>query len=106
VACKLTHAVEQRLARWLLMTRDRMRHDELPMTHDTLARMLGVRRPTVSLAAEALRERGLIAYTRGKIVITDRTGLQAACCEHYAEFQTVYDDLFGPSLAPRWRRSD
>jgi DNA-binding transcriptional regulator YhcF (GntR family) len=84
------------------MTRDRMRGDELPMTHDTLARMLGVRRPTVSQAAEALRERGLIAYTRGKIVITDRAALQAATCEHYAEFQAVYDRLLGPALAPRW----
>jgi CRP-like cAMP-binding protein len=99
VACKVTHPVEQRLARWLLMTRDRIQGDRLPMTHDTLARMLGVHRPTISAAAEALRERGLIAYHRGRIAITDRGGLEAASCEHYAEFRVVYEQLLGP--APR-----
>lgn len=102
VACKLTHPVEQRLARWLLMTRDRLHHDELPMTHDALARMLGVQRPTVSLAAESLRRAGVIDYTRGKIVITNRSGLEAAACEHYAEFQRVYDELLQPAAWPRW----
>ena len=99
VACKVTHPVEQRLARWLLMTRDRIQGDRLPMTHDTLARMLGVHRPTISAAAEALRERGLITYHRGRIAITDRGGLEAASCEHYAEFRVVYEQLLGP--APR-----
>ena len=96
LACKLNHRVEQRLARWLLMTRDRVHDDVLPMTQDTLARMLGVHRPTISTAAEALQERGLIAYHRGKIVVTDRKGLEAASCEHYAEFRTVYEELLGP----------
>jgi CRP-like cAMP-binding protein len=93
----VSHRVQQRLARWLLMTRDRVRDDELPMTHDTLARMLGVHRPTISNAAEELRERGLIAYHRGKIAVVDRAGLEAASCEHYAQFRAVYEELLGPA---------
>ncbi len=69
------------------------------MTQETLARMLGVHRPTISHAAEALRDRGLIAYHRGRILITDRAGLEAASCEHYAEFRAVYEELLGP---PPW----
>jgi CRP-like cAMP-binding protein len=99
LVCKVTHRVEQRLARWLLMTRDRMNDDVLPMTQGTLARMLGVHRPTISQAAEALQEHGLIAYHRGRVRITDRQGLERASCEHYAEFRTVYEELLGP--APR-----
>ena len=97
LACKVIHPVEQRLARWLLMTRDRVRADELPLTNDTLARMLGVHRPTSSEAAEALRERELITYHRGQIAITDRAGLVGASCEHYAEFRAVYEELLGPA---------
>ena len=97
LACKVNHRVEQRLARWLLMTRDRVRGNDLPMTQDTLARMLGVHRPTISEAAEALRERGLITYHRGRIKLTDRAGLEAASCEHYAEFRAVYEELLGPA---------
>ena len=97
LACKVTHRVEQRLARWLLMTRDRVRGDTLPMTQDTLARMLGVHRPTISQAAEALRAQGLITYHRGKVVITDRAGLEVAACEHYAQFRAVYEELLGPA---------
>jgi CRP-like cAMP-binding protein len=101
LACKVTHPVEQRLARWLLMTRDRIQGDELPMTQDTLARMLGVHRPTISEAAEALRAREIIAYHRGRIAIVDRDALQAASCEHYEQFRVVYEELLGP--APRAR---
>jgi CRP-like cAMP-binding protein len=101
VACKVTHPVEQRLARWLLMTRDRIRADDLPLTQEALARMLGVHRPTISEAAETLRDRGLITYRRGKIAIADRAGLEAASCEHYAEFREVYEQLFGPGPGSR-----
>ena len=97
VSCKVTHPVEQRLARWLLMTRDRVRADELTMTQDILARMLGVHRPTISEAADSLRQRELIAYHRGRITITDRSGLEAASCEHYAEFRSDYERLLGPA---------
>jgi CRP-like cAMP-binding protein len=96
LACKVTHNVEQRLARWLLMTRDRVHDDELPMTQETLARMLGVHRPTISLAAEALRDRRFIDYHRGRITITDRAGLLTASCEHYQQFLGVYEELLGP----------
>jgi CRP-like cAMP-binding protein len=97
LACKVTHPVEQRLARWLLMTHDRIRGEDLPLTQDTLARMLGVHRPTISEAADALRQRDLITYHRGHVAITDRAGLEATSCEHYAEFRAVYDQLFGPA---------
>jgi CRP-like cAMP-binding protein len=101
LACKVNHPVEQRLARWLLMTRDRVRADELPMTQNTLARMLGVHRPTISEAAEALRERGLITYHRGRVAITDRDRLAAVSCEHYAQFQASYTELFGADPTTR-----
>ena len=97
LACKVTHPVEQRLARWLLMTHDRVRGEDLPLTHDTLARMLGVHRPTISQAADALRQQALIDYHRGHVAITDRAGLEAVACEHYAQFRAVYEELLGPS---------
>jgi CRP-like cAMP-binding protein len=100
LACKVNHAVEQRLARWLLMTRDRVHANELPLTQETLARMLGVHRPTISLAADSLRERGLITYHRGQIALTDRAGLEVVSCEHYEEFRRVYQELLGPIIEP------
>jgi CRP-like cAMP-binding protein len=96
-ACRVVHTTEQRLARWLLMTRDRMATDELPLTHELLARMLGVRRATVSVSAAALQGRGLIRYRRGQITITDRAGLETAACEDYATFQDEYERLLGPT---------
>jgi hypothetical protein len=69
------------------------------MTQETLARMLGVHRPTISLSAESLRARGLITYHRGQIAVTDRAGLEAASCEHYEEFRRVYQELLGPIAA-------
>ena len=101
VGCKAAHTVEQRLARWLLMTRDRLERDELPLTHDLLAHMLGVRRPRVSQAAEALRDAGLIAYHRGKVTIVDRAGLLDAACEDYAVFLEEYERLLAPAPASR-----
>jgi CRP-like cAMP-binding protein len=97
-ACRVVHTPQQRLARWLLMTRDRMETDELPLTQELLARMLGVRRATVSDTARALRAEGLIHYTRGRITITDRAGLEAAACEDYASFRQEYERLLGPTL--------
>jgi CRP-like cAMP-binding protein len=99
LACKVTHTVDQRLAKWLLLARDRTVGDVLPYTQDTLARMLGVRRPTVSEAAEAFRDRGLIEYHRGRIQIRDRAGLQAAACEDYRAFIVAYEQLLGPAPA-------
>ena len=81
--CNRLHPDEQRLCRWLLLTRDRVATDELQMTQDFLAHMLGVRREAVTAAAAHLQEAGLIRYIRGHVRILDRAGLEAAACECY-----------------------
>lgn len=83
VACNRVHDVERRLARWLLMTHDRSQVEEMPLTQDVMAEMLGVHRPTVSVAIRALEGAGLIETRRGIIRIRDRTALEAAACECY-----------------------
>ncbi len=88
VACNGRHSVEQRCARWLLMTRDRVGADSFSLTQEFLAQMLGVRRAGVSAAAGSLRRAGLITYRRGKVVVLDRRGLAAASCECYRILKT------------------
>ena len=90
-ACNRLHLVEERLARWLLMTHDRVGSDEFELTQDFIARMLGVRRSGVTVAAGNLQRAELITYTRGRINITDRRGLEGASCECYELVRREYD---------------
>jgi CRP-like cAMP-binding protein len=94
-ACNARHKVEERLCRWLLMSSDGVGSDELNLTQEFLATMLGVRRPGVSQAASVLQEAGLITYSRGRIHILGREGLERAVCECYRMTKEEYDRLFG-----------
>jgi CRP-like cAMP-binding protein len=93
-ACNRLHHLEARCARWLLMTHDRVSQGErFPLTQEFLAVMLGVRRAGVSLAANALRDAGLIRYSRGAVRVLDRAGLEAAACECYRIVRREFDRL-------------
>ncbi len=91
--CNRAHTLEQRLARWLLLTHDRVEQNEFAITQDFLSRMLGVRRAGVSVAANTLREKRAIDYRRGKVVVLDRSGLENASCECYSIVKAEYDRL-------------
>jgi CRP-like cAMP-binding protein len=82
-ACNAMHPVQQRCARWLLMTHDRVHGQDFHLSHEFLAIMLGVQRPTVSVVAGTLQQAGLIRYTHGHVSVIDRKGLEAAACECY-----------------------
>jgi CRP-like cAMP-binding protein len=91
--CNRLHRLEQRCSRWLLMTHDRVASDEFPLTQDFLARMLGVRRATVTEAVGSLQRAGLIHYRRRQVAIIDRAGLEAASCNCYAAIRQEFDRL-------------
>ncbi len=90
-ACNRLHSSEERLSRWLLMSRDRVGRDDFRITHDFLGQMLGSRRATVSLSAGLLQAAGLIRYSRGRVVIRNRAGLEAASCECYGVIRRLFD---------------
>lgn len=100
-ACNAVHSVEQRCARWLLMTHDRVGSDEFELTHSVLAQMLGVRRASVSEVAGAFQQAGIIHYERGRVSIGQRAGLEAAVCECYSIVRSNLDRLLGPGSAHR-----
>jgi len=91
--CNRHHSVEQQLCRWLLLSLDRLSSNELTMTQELIANMLGVRREGVTEAAGKLQDKGLIRYHRGHIIVLDRPGLEARVCECYAVVQKEYARL-------------
>lgn len=95
VACNRLHPLEQRFARWVLMSADRVGRPSFQLTQDYMAIMLGVHRPSVSLAAQALQQRGLIRYSRGQMEVLDRAGLEKASCECYHSVRERYRNLLG-----------
>jgi CRP-like cAMP-binding protein len=92
-ACNALHHVQQRCARWLLMTHDRMHGRDFRLSHEFLAIMLGVQRPTVSVVAASLQQARLIRYTHGNVSVLDREGLEAASCECYAIIRAHFNRL-------------
>jgi CRP-like cAMP-binding protein len=94
-ACIRFHRIDQRLARWLSMTRDRAHADHFRVTHEFLAYMLGVRRVGITTAAGALQRRGLIQYHRGAMTVIDPAALRDFSCPCYVDNQRSYDDLLG-----------
>jgi CRP-like cAMP-binding protein len=94
-ACVCFHVVEQRLARWLLMTEDRAHVSTFSVTHRFVGQMLGVRRERITAAAIALQSRKLIVYRRGTVTISDRKGLERASCSCYQLDLSTYESVFG-----------
>lgn len=97
--CNRHHSLEQQLCRWILSSLDRLPSNELTMTHDVIAEMLGVRRESVTDAAGRLQKAGLIHYSRGHIAVLDRARLEAQVCECYAVVKREYDRLLRPNTA-------
>ena len=98
-ACNGAHLVVQRCARWLLMTHDRVQGDEVELTHEFLAFMLGVRRAGVTVALQELQQQGLIRTRRGHVVIVDRAGLERASCECYQVVRDHFDRALGVAVS-------
>jgi CRP-like cAMP-binding protein len=97
-SCNRFHCSEERLARWLLMARDRTQSDTLLLTQELLAYMLGSTRTTVTQTASALQKRSLISYRRGNIMILDHEGLERAACSCYGDIKDLYGSLNSPAI--------
>jgi CRP-like cAMP-binding protein len=98
-ACNRHHSLDQQLCRWLLLSLDRLQNNELIMTQELIANMLGVRREGVTEGALKLQEAGLIRYSRGRITVLNRPGLEERTCECYAVVKNEYDRLLPATLA-------
>ena len=101
VACNTVHGVEARCCRWILSTHDRVDRDELPLTHEVLAELLGVHRTTVSLVTRTLQRAGLISQSKGVITVTDRAGLEDITCECYRVIRNNFERLLPKTYAQR-----
>jgi CRP-like cAMP-binding protein len=103
-ACNRLHTLDERCARWLLMTHDRVGRDEFPLTQEFLAQMLGVRRAGVNQAQQVLSDAGVISYVRGNITVLDRPGLERHSCECYQLIRAEHDRLarFDPAVADNY----
>jgi Mn-dependent DtxR family transcriptional regulator len=97
--CNRHHSLDQQLCRWLLLSLDRLRSNELVMTQELIANMLGVRREGVTEAAGNLQKDGLIRYRRGHITVLDRPALEKRTCECYAVVRNEYERLLPPAKA-------
>lgn len=95
-ACNGFHTIEQRCCRWLLMTHDRVLSDHFTLTQEFLGMMLGVRRTSITLTANHLKQQKLIKYSRGHVMVLDRPGLERRSCECYAVSKREFDRLLGP----------
>ena len=95
VACNRLHSAQQRYARWVLTTQDRVGTDEFPITQDFLAQMLGVTRPTISLVGQELQSLRLIHYAQGRLIVDDRKGLELVSCECYHTTRQAFAELLG-----------
>lgn len=93
-ACNALHPIEARLARWILMTHDRVQREEIPLTQEYLAYMLGVRRASVSIAASAMQQQGLIKYSRGSLRVVDRGRLEYHSCACYGIVRSITERLY------------
>jgi CRP-like cAMP-binding protein len=97
--CNRHHSIDQQLCRWILKILDRLNSDELMFTHELIAKMLGVRRESVTESALKLQEAGLIHYARGHITVHDRRALEHQACECYAVVKKAYDELLADEMA-------
>jgi CRP-like cAMP-binding protein len=97
--CNRHHSLDQQLCRWLLLSLDRLRGNQLDMTQERIGNMLGVRRQGVAESALTLQQAGLIRYSRGHITVLDRRGLEKRCCECYAVVKREYDRLLPSHIA-------